>query len=913
MNVVLGLVADQFDKGLSQASKSLNRSAKNMKRVGKNLSLSVTAPLAAIGASSFKVAADFELSMAKVKAISGATGSEFANLEKQARDLGASTIFAASEVSALQLELSKLGFNAKDIQDSTGAILALAQATGEELGPTAEIVAKTLNQFGLDADRSGDVADLMAAAFSSSALDLEKFGSAMANAGPVAKQFGFSLEETTQLLGVLANNGIEGADAGTKLKMAFSAIAAEGGDVKNVFNALIGANADYTTAMDVVKKRAAILVPVLAGNRDESEKLAKALDESSGSAQRMAGIMDNTASGSMAALRSAVESAQISLGQALAPAITTVANFVADMARKFAALEPETKEVIVVVGGLAAAAGPLATALGAILSPIGLIATGIAGLVVVFAPLVKQFTDLASKTQTLEGATRELNSRIGEQSAEVSVLFTQLKLAATAERDRTGAVDEIQSKYGAYLGNLDLNTASLREIEKAEIAVKGAIKDRVREQIRAEAQQAQTEALTDAETRLFEAEVSLSEAGFSASEISAVTGSIREQIDKVIDGSLSSSDFGTRVRNIVLDYGTDFRDAFVDGVGTAFSDTVIKEVDRTSKSLRVVDKALDKFRKDDPPPVVPVKGEEGLEKTNAELEELQRQLAAAQAELERFRQQGEKGSSKPEKVTPLGTILDPDMFSGDDQFFSNLTDQINELQTAIAGTENFNPFGDLTALQEAEARLSSLKSLYLGLPEALQKSADGVVLFNQILAEQEGLKNMKKDAEEVVTTQDVLIASAEQVGASIASSVGQAADAQKGFTSAVLNSVKSVVAARLAEAASTAITNAFETAKATGPAAAIVGPVLAGIAFAGVKTLFNQIPAFAQGGMVLGPQLALVGDNPSGREAIIPFERMGEFVNMVGGGRSSNVNVSGRIDGTTIVLANERATRNRGR
>ena len=906
MNVVLGLVADQFDKGLSKASKSLNRSAKNMQRVGKNLSLSVTAPLAAIGASSFKVAADFELSMAKVKAISGATGSEFANLEKQARDLGASTIFAASEVSALQLELSKLGFSAKDIQDSTGAILALAQATGEELGPTAEIVAKTLNQFGLDADRSGRVADVMAAAFSSSALDLEKFGSAMANAGPVAAQFGFSLQETTQLLGVLANNGIEGADAGTKLKMAFSAIAAEGGDVKNVFNALIGANADYTTAMDVVKKRAAILVPVLAGNRDESEKLAKALDESTGSAQRMAGIMDNTASGSMAALRSAVESAQISLGQALAPAITTVANFVADMARKFAALEPETKKVIVVVGGLAAAAGPLATALGAILSPVGLIATGIAGLVVVFAPLVKQFTDLASKTQTLEGATRELNSRIGEQSAEVSVLFTQLKLAATAERDRTGAVDEIQSKYGAYLGNLDLNTASLREIEKAEIAVKGAIKDRVREQIRAEAQQAQTEALTDAETRLFEA-------GFSASEISSVTESIRRQINQVIDGSLSSSDFGTRVRNIVLDFGPEFRDAFVDGVGTGFGDTVIKEIERTSRSLRVVDKALDKFREDDPPPIVPTKGEEGLEKTNAELEELQRQLAAAQAELARFQQQGEKGSSTPEKITPFGTILDPDMFSGDDQFFSNLTDQINELQTAIAGTENFNPFGELTALQEAEARLSSLKSLFERLPESLQTSAEGVVLFNKILSEQEGLEVMQSQLNKVAEKTELVNTVSQAVGTGVGNAFGQLADNAREGGNAVAAMALEIIAAATAAALAGAIQLAFAPSADNIATGGLAAPIKAATLTAAVGALFSAIPAFAQGGMVLGPQLALVGDNPSGREAIIPFERMGEFINMVGGGRSSNVNVSGRIDGTTIVLANERATRNRGR
>lgn len=888
MNVVLGLVADQFDKGLSKASKSLNRSAKNMQRVGKNLSLSVTAPLAAIGASSFKVAADFELSMAKVKAISGATGSEFENLEKQARDLGSSTIFAASEVSGLQLELSKLGFSAKDIQDSTGAILALAQATGEELGPTAETVAKTLNQFGLDASESGDVADLMAAAFSSSALDLEKFGSAMANAGPVAAQFGFSLQETTQLLGVLANNGIEGADAGTKLKMAFSAIAAEGGDVKNVFNALIGANADYTTAMDVVKKRAAILVPVLAGNRDESEKLAKALDESTGSAQRMAKIMDDTAAGSMAAMRSAVEAAQISLGTALAPVIQEVAGFVTDLAKRFSELDRDTQKNIVAFAGIAAAIGPVLIVVGKATTGFMSLAKGIskatkflaanpylavaAAVVALGAALV----DVAQRFRDVDGAAKamtETNNRALEitakQRAEVNTLVAIASDMNVEEERRAAAIAELNRISPEHLGNLSLENINTEAGRKSLAKFNDELLRRAR--------------LTAAQDRLVEIQREIAEAN---KDLGAEGVNDLAEALFVASGNIGAAQ-ELRIRT--------------------FRQTIQDLKEEENKLLEIIKgTSVDTPAPDGPNPVP------GVEETNEELEELQRQLAASKAALAAFQNQRDQGGSD-EKVTPLGTILDPDMFSGDDQFFSNLTDQINELQTAIAGTENFNPFGDLTALQEAEARLSSLKSLYLGLPEALQKSADGVVLFNQILAEQEGLKNMKKDAEEVVTTQDVLIASAEQVGASIASSVGQAADAQKGFTSAVLNSVKSVVAARLAEAASTAITNAFETAKATGPAAAIVGPVLAGIAFAGVKTLFNQIPAFAQGGMVLGPQLALVGDNPSGREAIIPFERMGEFVNMVGGGRSSNVNVSGRIDGTTIVLANERATRNRGR
>ena len=111
LNVVLGLRTREFERGLTSAQKKLRATANNLSSVGRGLSIGVTAPLAAIGASSFKVAADFELAMKKVKATSQSTGPEFAQLEQNALDLGASTVFAASQVAGLQLEYAKLGLN----------------------------------------------------------------------------------------------------------------------------------------------------------------------------------------------------------------------------------------------------------------------------------------------------------------------------------------------------------------------------------------------------------------------------------------------------------------------------------------------------------------------------------------------------------------------------------------------------------------------------------------------------------------------------------------------------------------------------------------------------------------------------------------------------------------------------------
>jgi hypothetical protein len=119
------------------------------------------------------------------------------------------------------------------------------------------------------------------------------------------------------------------------------------------------------------------------------------------------------------------------------------------------------------------------------------------------------------------------------------------------------------------------------------------------------------------------------------------------------------------------------------------------------------------------------------------------------------------------------------------------------------------------------------------------------------------------------------------------------------------------------QALSTAIANAIAAAfspaspdnYATGGAAA---PAKAAGLTAIISSLFSSIPKFHSGGMTLGPTLAMIGDNPSGREAVIPFERMGEFLGQMGGG-NQNMNVTGKINGLDIILSHERAKRNRGR
>ena len=387
--VTIGLKTGQFDKKLGQSMSKMRNFGRNTKRLGRGLSAGLTAPLAAIGATSFQVAAAFEQSMAKVKAVSGATGEQFKSLENNAKQLGASTRFTASEVSALQLEYAKLGFSADEITQVTQATLNLAQATGSDLAQSAEVAGSTLRAFGMDASQTGKVTDVMAAAFSSSALDLDSFQDSMKYVAPVAKAAGVSLEEATAMLGQLANNGIKGSQAGTSLRRILQEVAGTGLDFGTAMQKTADEVINLADAKDEVGRTASSAFLVLKEGMKDVDGLTESLKKSKGAAAGMAATMDDTAEGAMKRMQSAIEGAQIEIGSALAPVMTELAGKISSVANAFTNLSDKTKKYIVAGAAIAAAIGPLMmilppliSGLLALISPVGLVIAGIVGLAI---------------------------------------------------------------------------------------------------------------------------------------------------------------------------------------------------------------------------------------------------------------------------------------------------------------------------------------------------------------------------------------------------------------------------------------------------------------------------------------------------------------------------------------------------
>src|SRR5699024_9764623 len=344
-------------------------------------------PITALGALSVKTFKDFSFGMAQVRAISGATVEEFESLRKSALALGAATAFSASDVAELQLNLSKLGFDPSQINDATDGILDLALAMGEDLAQSAEVAAATIQGFGLDASETNRVTDVMAKSFSSSALDLQKFSIAMSKVAPVAKNANVSLEESTALLSVLANSGLEASVAGTAVRNVFLRLSQSGMTFGKAMEIISSSSNKSATAMEFFGIQGATAATILADNTELAAQLTESYNNAEGAAKSMADMMNDTLWGAFQNLQSATEALMITIGEHLAPAIRKVADTISKLSNFLNDLPAPIQKAAIAIGAVVAAAGPLLLALGGIMTLIPAIVTGLSTLGAAFTVL----------------------------------------------------------------------------------------------------------------------------------------------------------------------------------------------------------------------------------------------------------------------------------------------------------------------------------------------------------------------------------------------------------------------------------------------------------------------------------------------------------------------------------------------
>lgn len=476
----------------------------SMRSVGRNMSLHVTAPIAAGFGAAMKKSIDFDDTMRKVKATSGATGDEFNQLRTKALQMGRDTKFTASESAEAMNYMALAGWDTKDMLKGVGGVMDLAAASGEDLASVSDIVTDNLTAFGMKAKDSTHFADVLAQTSSKANTDVRGLGEAFKYAAPVAGALGYSVEDTSIAIGLMSNAGIKGEKAGTALRTMFTNLSKPTKAMKDEMDKLgisiTDSNGEMLPMRDVLdqlrgkmgglskdqqaaaastifgKEAMSGALAVINASDEDYKKLTKSIDGSKGASKRMANEMEGGIGGAMRKMKSAIESLAISLGDALAPMLYKVATWVTKLANKFSNLPTGVQKTIAVVGLLAAAIGPLLMVFGVMASTIGTAITVLGSLMTSMRTLSFLSKTSAAATGIWNGVTATARGIANGYRLAIAALAT--KGLGLAIRFMTGPIGIVITAIGLLVAGLihlwKTNSSFRNSVINAWTAIKNA-------------------------------------------------------------------------------------------------------------------------------------------------------------------------------------------------------------------------------------------------------------------------------------------------------------------------------------------------------------------------------------------------------------------------------------------------------
>ena len=462
----IGKVTGELEKSATSSKRTTNE----VKALGVAY-IGLAVAMTAIITKSVETSAAFEQSMANVKAISQATGAEFEKLRNQALNLGATTKFTAAEAADAQALLAQAGMKTNQIIASMPGVLALAAAGQVDLATTASITASALNGFGLAAEDSARVADVLAKSSIDTNADVTDLGMALKYVAPVAAAMGVSIEVAVAAIGELSNAGIKGEMAGTQMRAMLLALASPSkeaagymeklgvsisdsagnikpfstivGDLQGAFTRLTQVQQADVAATLVGREAASGFLTLIAQGKGTLDNYTASLENAGGTAERVAGIQMDTLKGAIAEMQSALEGVGIVVGDKFAPAIRKVAEVITSVLSGFTSLNPALQGAIIafatvvpLVLGLAAAVGALSIAfagLNVAFPILGAISLAIGAVVAGITYLVGGSMEAAAAVKQHDEAQKSLNDTLNQSPASRTVSELEDLRAKTEE------------------------------------------------------------------------------------------------------------------------------------------------------------------------------------------------------------------------------------------------------------------------------------------------------------------------------------------------------------------------------------------------------------------------------------------------------------------------------------------------
>lgn len=302
-------------------------------------------------ASAAKTIADFERANSELAAVLGTNLKGIEDLTQSAKELGRTSEFTASEVTQLQIALSRLGFDSTQIKQMQGSVLNFALAMNTDLASAADFTGASLRAFGLEASETGHLLDVMSASTTNSALDFTKLQASISVVAPIAKSFGLDVEETAAFLGVLANNGFDASSAATALRNILLNLADSNGklsqgighsaksfdEIIEAFKELSARGIKVDEVLAMTDKRSAAAATTIITQAEAVQSLKDKLDEANGSLDKMAETMSDNLLGATKGLSSAWEGLILSFENSKGPmkevvnGLTSILNRMTDI------------------------------------------------------------------------------------------------------------------------------------------------------------------------------------------------------------------------------------------------------------------------------------------------------------------------------------------------------------------------------------------------------------------------------------------------------------------------------------------------------------------------------------------------------------------------------------------------------
>ena len=492
---------------MQQVGEKMQTVGRNISTAGSTLTKTFTVPLVAAATAAVKTTADFDSSMSKLAAVSGATGNELITIRDKAREMGASTKFSAKEAADAFNYMAMAGWKSADMMSGIEGVLNLAAASGEDLATTSDIVTDSLTAFGESADQAGRLSDIMAAASSNANTNVSMMGETFKKVAPVAGALGYTMEDTALMAGLMANAGIKAEAAGTAMRRGFTNLVKptkqvadamerydisatnSDGTMKDLRSVVDQLRTNFAGLTDAEKTSAAATIfgtqayyawlAVINGSEEDYEKLANAIDNSAGVAKSMAETMQDNLAGQLTILKSQLQELAISFGDILVPHIRTAVEWLQKQVDAFNSLDERTKEQIVKYGLMAAALGPVILVAGKLVTALGSIVKVSGKAVEAFGNMAKSFGNISPESTKLASTLGQVAVRMGPVAAGAGTLLAAsfaLGAGVNALAKEYMNSDEALAGYDKTLGDAANNTEiTRRKFEEAGQAVQSAV------------------------------------------------------------------------------------------------------------------------------------------------------------------------------------------------------------------------------------------------------------------------------------------------------------------------------------------------------------------------------------------------------------------------------------------------------